>query len=67
MIPLKRFGTAEEVASAALFLASDESRYITGAELRIDQAILVASKIPVIRLGRVEVHPIKEANTVGGG
>jgi 3alpha(or 20beta)-hydroxysteroid dehydrogenase len=31
-----RFGTAEEVAQALLFLASDESCYITGSELVID-------------------------------
>ncbi|MGN1319065.1 MAG: elongation factor P 5-aminopentanone reductase [Lachnospirales bacterium] len=29
-IPLGRFGTTEEVASMAMYLASDESRYITG-------------------------------------
>jgi len=34
--PLKRFGTAEDVAHAALFLASDESSFITGAELAVD-------------------------------
>lgn len=36
LIPLGRMGQAAEVASAALFLASDESSYITGAELPID-------------------------------
>lgn len=35
-IPLGRMGQPEEVAAAALFLASDESRYIAGAELCID-------------------------------
>jgi len=34
--PLRRFGTAEEVAHAALFLASDESSFVTGAELAVD-------------------------------
>lgn len=34
--PLARFGTAEDVANAALFFASDESSFITGAELAID-------------------------------
>ncbi len=37
--PLRRFGTSEEVAKAALFFASDESSYITGAELVIDGGI----------------------------
>lgn len=34
--PLGRFGTGEDVAMAALFFASDESSFITGAELAID-------------------------------
>lgn len=33
---LKRFGTSDDVAKAALFLASDDSAYITGAELCVD-------------------------------
>ena len=35
-IPMRRMGRPEEVAAAALFLASDESSYIAGAELCID-------------------------------
>lgn len=35
-IPLGRFAEASEVAKAALFLASDESSYITGSEIVID-------------------------------
>jgi len=38
---LKRFGTGEDVARAVLFLASDESAYITGAELAVDGGMSV--------------------------
>jgi NAD(P)-dependent dehydrogenase (short-subunit alcohol dehydrogenase family) len=41
--PLKRFGTPEEVAAAAVLLASDESAYITGAELHVDGGLLAGS------------------------
>ncbi len=36
VVPMKRMGTAEEVARLVLFLLSDESSYITGAEVAID-------------------------------
>ncbi len=34
--PMGRWGTAEDIANAAVFLALDESSYITGAELKVD-------------------------------
>jgi 3alpha(or 20beta)-hydroxysteroid dehydrogenase len=38
-IPAKRMGTADEVAQLVLFLLSDESSYISGAEVSIDGAV----------------------------
>lgn len=35
-IPLRRFGTADEVANAVLYLASDDSAFISGQEIFID-------------------------------
>jgi NAD(P)-dependent dehydrogenase (short-subunit alcohol dehydrogenase family) len=35
-IPLKRFGTPEEIATVVAFLASDDSSYMTGCELAVD-------------------------------
>jgi 3alpha(or 20beta)-hydroxysteroid dehydrogenase len=39
MVPMRRNGTADEVARLVLFLLSDESSYITGAEVAIDGGI----------------------------
>lgn len=42
-VPLRRFGTVDEVAQAVLYLASDESAYTTGAELVLDGGILAGA------------------------
>jgi len=45
-VPMGRFGEAEEIARAALFLASDESSYITGTEFLVDGGLTAAYVTP---------------------
>jgi NAD(P)-dependent dehydrogenase (short-subunit alcohol dehydrogenase family) len=45
-LPMGRFGEAEEIAKAALFLASDESSYITGTEFLVDGGLTAAYVTP---------------------
>lgn len=45
-IPMGRFGEAKEIAQAALYLASDESSYVTGTEFLVDGGITAAYVTP---------------------
>ena len=54
MIPIKRIGKPEEIASAAAFLASDDASYMTGQVLRVDGGLSLGG---YRRLGR---HRLEE-------
>jgi NAD(P)-dependent dehydrogenase (short-subunit alcohol dehydrogenase family) len=45
-IPMGRFGRAREIAQAALFLASDESSFVTGTDFLVDGGITAAYVTP---------------------
>lgn len=45
-VPMGRMGDAWDVAYAALFLASDEARYITGTEIVVDGGLTVSTGYP---------------------
>jgi len=41
-IPMKRLGTSKEIAKAVLFLASNDSSFITGTEILVDGGLTIA-------------------------
>ncbi len=41
--PLKRFGKLKEITSAAVFLASDDSSFVTGTEVTVDGGFLASA------------------------
>jgi NAD(P)-dependent dehydrogenase (short-subunit alcohol dehydrogenase family) len=46
-VPMGRFGEAHEIAQAALWLASDESSYVTGTEFLVDGGLTAAYVTPL--------------------
>jgi len=45
-IPLRRAGEADDIASAIVFIASDDARYITGANLPVDGGLTASNGQP---------------------
>lgn len=46
-VPMGRFGQASEIAQGALFLASDESSFVTGSSFMLDGGITAAYVTPI--------------------
>lgn len=58
-IPCKRLGTAEEVASAVVWLLGEGARYVTGAELSVDGgAALIGWPFPLADTGETSAFPV---------
>jgi NAD(P)-dependent dehydrogenase (short-subunit alcohol dehydrogenase family) len=41
-VPLNRAGRPDDLANAILYLASDESSYVTGTEIHVDGGVLIS-------------------------
>jgi NAD(P)-dependent dehydrogenase (short-subunit alcohol dehydrogenase family) len=52
-------GTAWDIAFAALFLASDEARWITGIDLVVDAGMTIAGRVPTLTAESVSPPPSK--------
>lgn len=59
VVPLGRYGTAEDMVGAALFLASDDANYITGQFIAVDGGVLVQQ-----RSANVDTFPLSDFPTV---
>ena len=52
-VPLGRVGTPDDIAGAALFLASDDARYVTGEVISVDGGLLAQQRSP-----QVDIFPL---------
>jgi len=56
-IPMGRVGTPEDIASVAVFLASDEARYMTGHTVAVDGGLLSQQRSPQVDIFPLELYP----------
>ncbi|MFC4640234.1 SDR family NAD(P)-dependent oxidoreductase [Deinococcus hohokamensis] len=61
-VPLGRYGVAEDMTGAALFLASDDAAYITGQFISVDGGVLVQQRSANVDTFPVEGFPVIEAD-----
>ncbi|GGK33674.1 oxidoreductase [Deinococcus malanensis] len=61
-VPLGRYGVAQDMTGAALFLASDDAAYITGQFIAVDGGVLVQQRSANVDTFPVEGFPVVEAD-----
>lgn len=61
-VPLGRYGVAEDMTGAALFLASDDAAYVTGQFVSVDGGVLVQQRSANVDTFPVEGFPHVEAD-----
>ena len=56
-IPLGRMGTPADIATVAVFLASDQARYMTGHTVAVDGGLLSQQRSPQVDIFPLELYP----------
>jgi len=57
-IPLGRMGTPDDIASVAVFLASDQARYMTGHTVAVDGGLLSQQRSPQVDIFPLDQYPV---------